>query len=59
MHLFLCSSLAQNIIHNRSVGDKAGFSATKTKNLVLPLPPLEEQKKIFIEVVRLFNLLES
>ena len=58
MHLFLCSPLAQNIIHNKSVGDKAGFSATKTKNLVLPLPPLGEQIKIVRMIKKLFLMIK-
>ena len=59
MHLFLCSSLAQNNIHNRAVGDKAGFSATKTKNLVMPLPPIEEQSKIVSKVYYLLKILSK
>ena len=59
MHLFLCSSLAKNNIHNRAVGDKAGFSATKTKNLVMPLPPIEEQSKIVSKVYYLLKILSK
>ena len=57
MHLFLISSLAQKSIHNNSVGDKAGFSATKTKKLVMPLPPLKEQVRIRRKIQDLFRLI--
>ena len=59
MHLFLISSLAQKSIHNKSVGDKAGFSATKTKELLMPFPPIKEQKRIAKKVEEVFRIISE
>ena len=42
IHLVICSPLIQAAINEKAVGDKAGFSANKAKNLLIPLPPLAE-----------------
>lgn len=54
VHILICSPFVQSIINKRSVGDKAGFSATKCKHIEIPLPPLQEQIRI---VERLNNIL--
>lgn len=46
IHVLMRSPYVQLIINSRSVGDKAGFSANKCKNIEVPLPPLAEQKRI-------------
>lgn len=46
VHSYLCSPQGQKYIKGNSVGDKDGFSATRCKNMPIPLPPLEEQDRI-------------
>lgn len=46
IHMIICSPYVQAIINSRSVGDKAGFSAEKCKNIEIPLPPIAEQQRI-------------
>lgn len=54
IHIYLCSPLGQKIINRKAVGAKAGFSASKCKNVPIPVPPLAEQHRM---VARLEDLL--
>lgn len=46
VHRVLCSPYAQKYIKNKAVGDKDGFSGGRCKQMLIPLPPLDEQKDI-------------
>ena len=46
IHKVLCSPYAQKYIKNKAVGDKDGFSGGRCKQMLIPLPPLAEQKDI-------------
>lgn len=46
IHTCICSPFIQKYIKGNTVGDKDGFSAGKCKNMLIPLPPLEEQRRI-------------
>lgn len=59
IHICICSPLVQEIILKKAVGDKAGFSAEKAKNLLIPLPPLAEQKRIVEKLDKLLPLCDG
>jgi type I restriction enzyme S subunit len=46
IHKVICSPYAQKYINQKAFGDKGGFSGTRCKMMPIPLPPLEEQKRI-------------
>jgi type I restriction enzyme S subunit len=46
IHYCLCSPYVQKYIKGNVVGDKDGFSGTRCKNMLIPLPPIKEQKRI-------------
>jgi type I restriction enzyme S subunit len=46
IHTCICSPFIQKYIKGNTVGDKDGFSAGRCKNMLIPLPPLEEQRRI-------------
>lgn len=46
IHTCICSPFIQKYIKGNTVGDKDGFSAGRWKNMLIPLPPLEEQRRI-------------
>ncbi len=46
IHHCLCSPYMQRYIKGKSVGDKDGFSGGRCKNMLIPLPPINEQKRI-------------
>ena len=46
VHTCICSPYIQKYIKGNTVGDKDGFSAGRCKNMLIPLPPLEEQQRI-------------
>jgi len=46
IHKVICSQYAQKYINQKAFGDKGGFSGTRCKMMPIPLPPLEEQKRI-------------
>lgn len=46
IHTCICSPSIQKYIRGNTVGDKDGFSAGRCKNMLIPLPPLEEQQRI-------------
>lgn len=59
IHLVICSPLIQAAINEKAVGDKAGFSANKAKNLLIPLPPLAEQHRIVARVDELMTKIDE
>ena len=59
IHLVICSPLIQAAINEKAVGDKAGFSANKAKNLLIPLPPLAEQHRIVARVEELMAKIDE
>lgn len=59
IHLCICSPMVQSIIMDKAVGDKAGFSAEKAKNLLIPLPPLAEQHRIVARVDELMAKIDE
>lgn len=59
IHLVICSPLIQGAINEKAVGDKAGFSANKAKNLLIPLPPLAEQHRIVARVDELMAKIDE
>ena len=46
IHLCLQSPHIFNQMMDKQMGDKPGLSATKVANFVIPLPPVEEQRRI-------------
>lgn len=46
VHKCICSPYVQKYIKGNVVGDKDGFSGGRCKNMLIPLPPLDEQKRI-------------
>lgn len=59
IHLVICSPLIQAAINEKAVGDKAGFSANKAKNLLIPLPSLAEQHRIVARVDELMAKIDE
>lgn len=59
IHLCICSPMVQSIIMDKAVGDKAGFSAEKAKNLLIPLPPIAEQHRIVARVDELMAKIDE
>lgn len=56
VHKLLCSPYAQRYIKEKSVGDKDGFSGGRCKQMLIPFPPLAEQRRI-VEIID--NVLET
>lgn len=57
IHLFLISPLTQRSIDSVQVGiSREGLSAANAKKFIVPLPPLEEQKRIVSKVDELMSL---
>ena len=50
VHRCICSPYVQKYIKGNVVGDKEGFSGGRCKNLLIPLPPVDEQKRIIDKV---------
>lgn len=50
IHTCICSPFIQKYIKGNTVGDKDGFSAGRCKNMLIPLPPLEEQRRIVSKI---------
>lgn len=46
LHYCFSAPVILNQMFKKQVGDKPGLSATKVENFLIPLPPLEEQKRI-------------
>lgn len=59
IHICICSPMVQEIILKKAVGDKAGFSAEKANNLLIPLPPLAEQQRIVARVEELMARIDN
>ncbi len=51
IHTCICSPYIQRYIKGNTVGDKEGFSSGRCKNMLIPLPPLDEQNRI-VEKIR-------
>lgn len=50
IHTCICSPFIQKYIKGNTVGDKDGFSAGRCKNMLIPLPPIEEQRRIVSKI---------
>ena len=60
VHLAIVSSIVQDAIMSAQVGaTKEGLSATKASALLIPIPPLVEQRRIVERVERLMPLVEE
>ena len=59
IHKLMCSSYVQNYIKNKSVGDKDGFSGGRCKQMLIPFPPLAEQKRIVQKLEEILPLCEK
>ena len=59
VHNCICGPLGQNIINAKAVGARAGFSAQKCKEMLIPLPPLAEQHRIVAKLEELLPLCEQ
>ena len=55
VHKCICSPYVQKYIKGNVVGDKDGFSGGRCKNMLIPLPPIEEQERI-VEILEKFLL---
>lgn len=55
IHMLICSPYVQSYIKNNAVGDKDGFSGGRCKKILVPLPPLNEQKRIVETLDRLLS----
>ena len=55
IHMLICSPYVQSYIKNKAVGDKDGFSGGRCKKILVPLPPLKEQKRIVETLDRLLS----
>ena len=53
VHKVICSTYGQKHIKGNAVGDKDGFSGGRCKNMLIPLPPLEEQYRIVAKIEEL------
>ena len=54
------SSVGQKIIRSRITGSaQGGINTSFVRNFPIPLPPLNEQKRIVVKIEELFSLLES
>ena len=58
IHMLIRSSYIQSHIKNKAVGDKDGFSGGRCKRMLVPLPPLTEQKRIVAKLEELLPLCE-
>ena len=58
IHKLMCSSYVQNYIKNKAVGDKDGFSGGRCKQMLIPFPPLAEQKRIVQKLDEILPLCE-
>lgn len=54
VHKYICSPYIQKYIRGNTVGDKDGFSAGRCKNMLIPLPPLNEQTRIVERIDEIF-----
>lgn len=59
IHQLMCSSYVQSYIKNKAVGDKDGFSGGRCKQMLIPLPPLAEQKRIVKKLEEILPLCEK
>ena len=59
IHRCICAPFAQSYIKDKAVGDKDGFSGGRCKKMLIPLPPLEEQKRIVEKIHQAFSVLDT
>lgn len=57
IHTCICSPFIQKYIKGNTVGDKDGFSAGRCKNMLIPWPPLEEQRRIVSKITEVLTYL--
>lgn len=57
IHYCLCSPYVQKYIKGNVVGDKDGFSGTRCKNMLIPLPPIKEQKRIATKIEKILQII--
>lgn len=57
IHRLLCSPYIQKQIKNKSVGDKEGLSAGRCKQMLIPLPPYNEQIRISNVIDEALNMI--
>lgn len=59
LHYCFSSPAVLNQMFTKQAGDKPGLSATKVENFLVPIPPLEEQKRIVARVEELLAVCDG
>ncbi len=59
IHLYFCAGLFLRNIELIGTAGQDNISVTKCKNIVIPLPPLAEQKRIVTKVTELLSLCDA
>ena len=59
VHWCLCSPFIFNQMLSGQKGDKPGLSATRVSNFLLPIPPIEEQRRIVMRIEELMQKIDG